>query len=111
VKRILIAIVVSVVLAASALAHEGHPHKIMGVVSAVRGSQVDVKSTSGSTSTVTLRSDTKIHKDTTPMKPADLKSGDRVVVTFVEKKGPDGKIVSEASEIRVGTSDGSGATQ
>jgi hypothetical protein len=111
VNRISIVLVVSLVLAASALAHEGHAHKIMGTVSAVRGSQVDVKSANGSTATVTLRSDTKIHADATSLKPADLKSGDRVVVTFVERKGPDGKTVSEASEIRVGTSGGSGATQ
>lgn len=110
-NRILMMLLVPVVLAPAVLAHEGHPHKLMGVVSAVRGSEVDVKSTDGKTATVTLRSDAKIRRDATPLKASDLKAGDRVVVTFVEKKGPDGKTISEASDIRVGTSEGAAASK
>jgi hypothetical protein len=110
-NRILMMVLVWASLAPGVLAaHEGHPHKLMGVLSAVRGSELDVKSTDGKTSTVTLRSDAKIRRDATPLKPSDLKTGDRVVVTFVEKKGPNGKTISEASEIRVGTSDRAGAS-
>jgi hypothetical protein len=109
-NRILMTLLVWVFLAPGILAHEGHPHKLMGVLSAVRGSEVDVKGTDGKTSTVTLRSDAKIRRDATPLKVSDLKTGDRVVVTFVEKKGPNGKTISEASEIRVGTSDRAGAS-
>ena len=62
-------------------AHEGHDHKIMGTLAAVHDHSVDVKATDGKLSTITLNDKTKILHGTTAMKLADLKTGDRVVVT------------------------------
>jgi hypothetical protein len=88
--------------AATALAHEGHAHKVMGTVSAVQERALDVKSTSGDASHVVLTDKTRITRSGAAVQPADLKAGDRVVVTYEETKGTDGKPVLTAIEVRVG---------
>ncbi len=86
----------------AAFAHEGHAHKVMGTLSAVQERALEVKSTSGETAHVVLTDKTRILRSGAAVQPSDLKSGDRVVVTYEETKGTDGKPVLTATEVRVG---------
>jgi hypothetical protein len=88
--------------AGSALAHEGHAHKVMGTVSSVQDGALDVKSTSGEASHLVLTETTRISRSGATLKAAELKPGDRVVVTYEESKGTDGKPILTATEVRVG---------
>jgi hypothetical protein len=104
VKRTGIAFLVAALLPWVGLsAHEGHAHKIMGTVSAVRENRLEVKGTDGKISTVTLADKTAILRGSTALKPGDLHAGDRVVVTATQVKGSDGKTTIIASRIQVGT--------
>jgi hypothetical protein len=82
-------------------AHEGHPHKIMGTVSARHGNQVDVAATDGKTATVALNDKTRILRGKSSATPDDIKPGLRIVVTATETKGADGKTTMIASEVRM----------
>jgi hypothetical protein len=83
-------------------AHEGHAHKMMGTVAARHDNQLDVKSVDGKTSTITLDEKTQILRGKAKVTVQDITPGERVVVTAMEKKGPDGKSVMLASEVRLG---------
>jgi hypothetical protein len=89
--------------AGPALAHEGHAHKVMGTIAAVQDRALDVKSTSGEASRVVLTDKTRITRSGSAVQATDLKAGDRVVVTYEESKGSDGKPVLTATDVRVGT--------
>jgi hypothetical protein len=78
-------------------AHEGHEH-VMGTVSAVDQSHVEVKSKDGKTTSVLLTGDTKYLKGTAPATAADLKVGIHVVI-HVTPKGD----TFEATEVRLAT--------
>ena len=80
-KRIVLAVLLAYSLAPLVSAHEGHDHKIMGTIAAIHDNSVEVKATDGKMSTVTLNDKTKILRGTAVMTVADLKAGDRVVVT------------------------------
>lgn len=84
------------------LAHEGHVHKIMGTVSVRHENQLEVKATDGKTSAITLNEKTKILRGTAKATVEDIKTGDRVVVSATETKGPGGEIVFVAKEVRLG---------
>lgn len=98
-----VAVVVALVAPAALDAHEGHAHKIMGTVSVIHENHLEIKGTDGKVSTVTLNEKTKILRDKTAMKAADIKVGDRVVVTATETKDKAGKATLLASEVRLGT--------
>jgi hypothetical protein len=97
-KKIALALLAAFMLAPFVAAHEGHDHKIMGIISAVRDHQLEVKATDGKTSTISITDKTKILHGTMAMKAADLKTGDRVVVTATGG----GKDPFVAKEIRIG---------
>jgi len=97
-KRIALALLIAGVVVPFVSAHEGHDHKIMGTVAAMHDSSVDVKATDGKVTTITLNDKTKVLHGTMAMKAADLKAGDRVVVTATGG----GKDPFVAKEIRVG---------
>jgi translation initiation factor IF-1 len=84
-------------------AHEGHAHKVMGTVSVIHENHLEVKATDGKTATVTLTDKTKVVRGKTALKPADIRTGDRVVVTATETKGKDGKTFLLASQVQLGT--------
>lgn len=90
---------VAAAFAIDAVAHEGHDHKVMGTVSVIHEHHLEVKAKDGKTTTFVLSADTKVLRDKTPIKAADIKVGDRVVVTAAQTK--DGMV---AKEIRVGAS-------
>ena len=97
-RKTALVLLTAFLLAPLVSAHEGHDHKIMGTVSAVRDHQLDVKATDGKTSTITVNDKTKILHGTMAMQAADLKAGDRVVVTATGG----GKDPFVAKEIRIG---------
>lgn len=107
-KRGLIALLFTVFLAPLAYAHDGD-HKVMGTVSTIHENHLEVKATSGKTSTITLNEKTRILRGKTALKAADIKEGDRVVVIATEQKGSDGKATLVAKEIRLGTASSSTA--
>ena len=83
----LLSLVVALLLPARALAHEGHEHKIMGTVKAVDAKHIEVAAKNGTTDSVMLKEDTKVYRGKSAVTPAEIKVGDRVVVTFIEKGG------------------------
>ena len=97
-KKFALALLLAYVVTPFISAHEGHDHKIMGTLSAVHENSVDVKATDGKQSTITLNEKTKILRGTTAVKLAELKAGDRVVVTATGG----GKDPFVAKEIKVG---------
>ena len=97
-KRIVLAAALICAMAPFLSAHEGHDHKIMGTIAAIHDNSVEVKATDGKMSTVTLNDKTKILRGTTAVKLADLKAGDRVVVTATGG----GKTPFVAKQIRLG---------
>ena len=88
--------------AASAFAHPGHAHKVMGTVTVVNGSQVEVKDAAGKITKHVLDAKTKIRRGKTVLSAADIKVGDRIVVSSVEAKDAAGKAVTTVTEVQVG---------
>jgi hypothetical protein len=80
-------------------AHEGHVHKVMGTVATRHENHLQVKATDGKTSTITLNAKTKILRGKTPVKIADIKDGERIVVSATETKGKDGKTTLVATQV------------
>ncbi|MBM3779677.1 MAG: hypothetical protein FJW23_15800 [Acidimicrobiia bacterium] len=93
-------------LSSAPAAHEGHEHKVMGTVSALEAHQLGVKATDGATSTITLNAKTTILRGKTKVAEADIRTGERVVVTYTESKGKDGKTARTATEVRLGAAGG-----
>ena len=109
-KRTFWAMLLAVGLAsAPAAAHEGHAHKVMGTVSAIHENHLEVKATDGKTATMTITEKTKVVRGKTAMKPSDIRTGDRVVVTATETKGKDGKTSLVVNQIQLGTATGPSA--
>lgn len=86
-------------------AHEGHDHKVMGVVSAIHENHLEVKDTKGKVSTHTIAATTKISRDKTKLAATDIKVGDRVVVTTRETKDKAGKAVITVVSVQLGVSE------
>ena len=74
------ALVATLVVPAIAVAHEGHPHKVLGTVESVQGNHVQVKGTDGKVITIMLDSKTAITRGKGKVDAAALKTGDRVSV-------------------------------
>lgn len=106
-KELVIALMFSVLVTPWALAHEGHVHKVMGTVSTIHENHLEVKGTDGKVAVITLTDKTKILRGKAPAKPADIKSGERIVVIATQTKDKDGKQMLVAKEVRLGaTADG-----
>lgn len=101
--RALIALALTVVLAPAALAHEGHDHTVMGTVVMLHENHLEVKAAKdGKTTVVTVNEKTKIRRDKSPVTLADIRAGERVVVTYAQQKDGNGKDVLIAKEVRLG---------
>jgi hypothetical protein len=96
-------LVLTVAIAPTALAHEGHLHRLMGTVAAVHGERLQVKSTTGETSEIVVNEKTKVLRGVTAQKTSDIKRGERIVVMTTESKDPAGRPVLIAKEIRLGS--------
>ncbi len=79
-------------------AHEGHPHKVMGTVAAIDATHIEVDATDGKKVSILVTSETKYRKGTATAGAADVKVGQRVVVTFAEGGGK-----KTAKEVLLGT--------
>lgn len=102
-RRALTAFALAALAASTAIAHEGHEHKVMGTVTMIHDAHLEVKAAKdGKTSTVTLNEKTKILRDKDAAKREDIKVGDRVVVTYVQEKDGAGKDILIAKEVRLG---------
>jgi hypothetical protein len=74
------------------LAHEGHPHRFLGTVSAVQGGQLEVKTTDGKTVVFTLDAKTVVQQGRIKVDAKELKTGERIVVTALPV--PAGKVMA-----------------
>ena len=82
-------------------AHEGHKHKVMGTVVTLREHDLQVETTDGKSSTVTLNEKTRVLRGTAKAEAEDIKPGERVVVTAMQIKGKDGQTTMIATEVRL----------
>lgn len=76
----------AVMVPAALLAHEGHRH-VMGTVTAVDTTHIEIKTTDGKSSSVPLSAATKYYKDSkgkTAGAASDLKVGSRVVIDLAK---------------------------
>jgi len=71
----------TLLLSVAAVAHEGHPHRFLGTLSAVQGSQIEVKTTDGKTVVFTLDQKTVIQQGRAKADVKELKLGERIVVS------------------------------
>jgi hypothetical protein len=81
-----------------AWAHGGHTHKVMGTVSRVQGTQVEVKATDGKTVVVVLDAKTAITRGKTKLAASALKTGERVSIDYMTEKN-----VNMAKAVKLGT--------
>lgn len=89
-----------VALGGRLLAHEGHAHKVMGTVTKIdadKSKQIEVKTTDGQTTMITVDDKTKYLKGRTPASLKDVQVGAKIVAT-VTKEGS----VNKASEVMLG---------
>ena len=101
-KKLLTALIFALSVTTSGYGHEGHDQKIMGVVAAIDNGQIQVKATNGKLSTVTLNEKTKVLMGKMAHKIADIKVGDRVVVTATDVKDKAGKVILVAKQVALG---------
>ena len=99
-----------VVLAPSLAAHEGHPHKTMGVVSGIHENHLEVIDLKDKKTTFTLDARTKVVRGKAPLRAADIKVGERVVVTHEEMKDTTGKVTTMVKRVQVGITPATAST-
>lgn len=103
-RRTLLTLAVLLTIPSLSLAHPGHTHKVMGVVSTIHENHLEVKDTKGKASTFTLDSKTRIRRGKTILQMSDIKVGDRVIVVTVETKdAKTGDATVSVTEVQVGT--------
>ena len=83
----LLSLALGLLLAGQAAAHEGHEHKAIGTVTAVKEGELQVQTQDAKALTIVLDADTKYQKAKAKAAWTDLKTGDRVVVSYIEKEG------------------------
>jgi hypothetical protein len=101
-KKSVVIVALAAVLAVPAAlqAHGGHVHKVMGTVTAVTPTQIEVKTTDGKTTVVSLNAKTIYQQEKTKVDFSTLKVGHRVVV---EGTQADGARTVTAQTVRIGT--------
>jgi hypothetical protein len=93
-----VALVAALAIPAAGWAHGGHTHKVMGTVSAVTASQVEVKGTDGKLVVIVLNARTAITRGKTKLDVAALKAGERVSIDYTQDKN-----VNTATAVKLGT--------
>lgn len=101
-KKLLIALMFTLALTPLGYAHEGHDQKIMGTVAAIQDNHLEVKAADGKTSMIMLNDKTKVLQGKAAKKAADIKVGDRVVVTATDVKDKAGKTMLVAKQVNLG---------
>ena len=87
-----VALIVAVALPSVMLAHEGHPHRFLGTVSAVHDGQLEVKTTDGKTVVFTLDAKTVVQQGRAKAGANEINAGERVVVSALPV--PAGKVMT-----------------
>ena len=88
-RTLFVALALSVVAFAPALAHEGHDHKVLGTVTEITATHVTVKAVKdGAVSVIAFAPTTKVTRGKVKLTAADIKVGDRVVVNIGSAKAP-----------------------
>ena len=87
-----VAFIVACALPSVMLAHEGHPHRFLGTVSAVHDGQLDVKTTDGKTVVFTLDAKTVVQQGRDKVDATTIKAGERIVVSALPV--PAGKVMA-----------------
>jgi len=93
-------------LPTAATAHEGHEHTIMGIVQKTEDGRVEVRSKdekSGKETVLSIRLDekTEVWRGEAKAVPADIKTGERIVVKYVTAKAKDGQETHTAKQVRL----------
>lgn len=101
---LLLCAAVAAISAPRAIAHEGHAHKVMGTVATVNGPHLEVKDKDGKMTMHMLDNKTKIRRGKAVAAMADIKVGDRVVVSYVEAKDKAGKALVTVTQVDLGES-------
>ena len=73
-------------------AHQGHDQRVMGTVTSVDGSHVEVETKDGKKASIILDGKTKYLREKTEVSATEIKVGQRVVVSVIE--GKDGKTIA-----------------
>ena len=84
---VFLSLFVALAFVAQLLAHQGHEHKVMGTVAAVDATHVEIETKDRKKTSIVLNEKTKYLKGKTPAVAADIKVGDRIVVTVIEEGG------------------------
>ena len=87
-KKSILAVVLgaALIIPAAAVAHEGHAHKVMGTVSALTATSVELKTPEGKTVTATLNQKTTFARGKQKVDSSALKVGVRVVIEVASEK-------------------------
>jgi hypothetical protein len=103
-KRMLILMLAAALAVPSLVfAHEGHPHKVLGTVTAIQKNTVEVKDKDGKITKHVIEAKTKIRKGKSNASLTEIKVGDRIVVTFLETKDKaTGKVVATVTQVDLG---------
>ncbi len=98
-RKVVVGLVLVVALTIPAVvhAHEGHTHKVMGTVSTVTDTQVEVKTTDGKTVAIALDAKTVYRQGKAKVDAKALKVGERVVVEAEGDKTMTAKTVQLAA--------------
>lgn len=99
--RIAILSVLSGLVSLPAIAHEGHEHgshHLMGTVTAVDASHLELKTTEGKTLSVALTPETEFVKAKATAQAKDVQVGTRVMIDTVE-----GREAATAKKVTIGT--------
>ena len=99
-RVVALSVSVMLALAGQVSAHEGHVHKMMGTVTAVDATHLEIDSKDGGKISIALNQDTKCLRGSAPAAVSDIKVGERVAVSAVEQEK---KMV--AREVRMAAAD------
>jgi hypothetical protein len=86
------ALIVALTFSSVIVAHEGHPHRFLGTVSAVQDGQLEVKLTDGKTVVFALDAKSVVQEGRVKVDAKALKTGERVVVSALPV--PAGKVMT-----------------
>lgn len=93
----LFSLVAGMALPLRATAHEGHLHRVLGSITAVDAAHIEVRSREGESVSVLLEKETRVRRGEKLITAAEVKTGERVAVSYVEKEGR-----KLAREVRLG---------
>ena len=84
---LLVLLLAAATLPGRLLAHDSHEHKVMGSVTAISASQIEVETTDGTKVAIPLTPETKYLQGKTAVAATEIEIGERVVVIFTEEDG------------------------